>query len=252
MSDLTGNRQQEKADITAVFSPILILDPPKSGAENMAVDESLLDLATEKNRAVLRFYYWNEPTISLGYFQKDADIRDALIKNIPVVRRKSGGGAIVHDKELTYCLAVPPQHPFAKNHRLVLYEQFHRCIISVLAEAGISCCLFSDWKKTASKYAEMGGNNEFLCFKRFADGDIIAVYNGEPVKIAGSAQYRNKNRAVLQHGSILWDRSAAAPELPGILQLLENNRSKNHAENCNLTLEILRDCIIERVLTSIL
>jgi len=236
-SELTGS---------VVFSPLLIFDTPKSGAENMAVDESLLDLATERNMPVLRFYYWNEPTLSLGYFQKDKDV---VINAIPIVRRKSGGGAILHEKELTYCLAVPPGHPFAKNHRLVLYEKFHRCIISVLAGFGIECFLFSDWKKTSLKddiEFVSAGNEEFFCFKRFADGDVVSVYDGKLVKLIGSAQYRSKNGARLQHGSILWDRSEFAPELPGILQLLEN-KIENRLENSG-DVEVLRGRIVDEIL----
>src|SRR6185295_277604 len=55
--------------ITRVFDCRLIIDPPASGAHNMAVDEALLIDAAEHHTATLRFYSWKEPTLSLGYFQ---------------------------------------------------------------------------------------------------------------------------------------------------------------------------------------
>src|SRR5687767_13677741 len=85
----------------------LLIDPPASGAWNMAVDEALLASAAA-GVATLRFYTWSQPTLSLGYFQH-AHQRDAhaASRSCPLVRRASGGGAILHDRELTYSLAVP-------------------------------------------------------------------------------------------------------------------------------------------------
>src|SRR6188474_2624923 len=86
----------------------LIVDPPASGAWNMAVDEALLETAAISGLATLRFYTWQEPTLSLGYFQSAVD-RDHHPdgRDCPLVRRASGGGAIIHDRELTYSIALP-------------------------------------------------------------------------------------------------------------------------------------------------
>ena len=74
----------------------------------MAVDEALLETAASLGVPTLRFYQWQEPTMSLGYFQEYADrLRHAASAGCPTVRRASGGGAIMHDRELTYSLAVP-------------------------------------------------------------------------------------------------------------------------------------------------
>src|SRR6267154_2578314 len=80
--------------------PFLTADGPTQ----MAADEVLLEHAVATTRPALRFYVWNPPTLSLGYFQKFAD----RLSGLPVVRRQTGGGAIVHDHELTYALALPP------------------------------------------------------------------------------------------------------------------------------------------------
>ena len=85
----------------------LLHDPPAAGAWNMAVDEALLETAADSGVATLRFYQWNEPTLSLGYFQAATD-RDQhpASRDCPLVRRASGGGAILHDRELTYSMAM--------------------------------------------------------------------------------------------------------------------------------------------------
>src|SRR5688572_3671775 len=85
----------------------LIIDPPARGAWNMAVDELLLEEACRGARA-LRLYQWSEATLSLGYFQAAAERTEhTASRDCPLVRRASGGGAIVHHRELTYCLAMP-------------------------------------------------------------------------------------------------------------------------------------------------
>ena len=74
----------------------------------MAVDEVLLDAAAVREQLSLRFYGWSEPTLSLGYFQRVADRKQHIAsRECPLVRRLSGGGAILHDDELTYSFATP-------------------------------------------------------------------------------------------------------------------------------------------------
>src|SRR3954447_24341632 len=100
-----------------VFNCRLIIDPRAPGPHNMAVDEALLIDAAEHNTAALRFYSWNEPTLSLGYFQNYADRHQhAASLACAVVRRQPGGGAILHDRELTYSLALPTNHPLTKQN----------------------------------------------------------------------------------------------------------------------------------------
>jgi len=123
-------------------SIVLLLDPPAAGAWNMAVDEALLEAAAE-GQGTLRFYRWSEPTLSLGYFQQYADRRQhEPSRQCAVVRRPSGGGAILHDIELTYSLAVPSRHPLALD-RLGFYQAVHTALIAVLAEWGIEATMFA-------------------------------------------------------------------------------------------------------------
>ena len=87
----------------------------------MAVDETLLFDAAENGTATLRFYSWDEPTLSLGYFQRYADREQhTASRTCAVVRRQTGGGAILHDRELTYSLALPAQPSADKTKRASL------------------------------------------------------------------------------------------------------------------------------------
>jgi lipoate-protein ligase A len=207
-----------------------LIDPPGSGPWNMAVDEVLMEWSARASRCCLRFYRWEEPTLSLGYFQAYEDReRHRSSLGCPVVRRTSGGGAIVHDRELTYSVVLPRGHRLAMR-RLVLYRAIHAALIEALSERGITGCLFAGSGETPS------GRQPFLCFQRRAPGDVLVGR----IKIAGSAQRRSPG-AVLQHGSVLLARSPAAPELPGL-----NNLVEPHLEATQL-LEVWLDTLSQRL-----
>jgi lipoyl(octanoyl) transferase len=164
----------------------------------------LLEAAVNDGRCSLRWYRWEQPTVSLGYFQDASAIGGlAELADLPVVRRLSGGGAIVHDQELTYACALPAAHPFAQRPR-DLYERIHQRIIDVLAEFGLIAQLRGNHDKNR--------DSEFLCFGR---GDAFDVVIGKE-NILGSAQRRRKG-AILQHGSLVVRRSTHAPQFRGIL-----------------------------------
>jgi lipoate-protein ligase A len=186
----------------------LLVDPPATGAWNMAVDEILLDWAAASGGLAWRFYRWQEPTLSLGYFQACEDRgKHPPSRSCPIVRRPSGGGAIVHDAEITYCVVLPARHPLAVN-RLLLYRTVHESLVRVLTDWGIGASL-------CDSPTGLGLHSQpFLCFQRRSPGDVLV----QQAKIAGSAQRRCRG-AVLQHGSLLVRQSAAAPELPGIFEV---------------------------------
>jgi len=185
-----------------------VIEPaPQSGVRNMALDEALLEAALEQGQCAVRWYRWNSATVSLGYFQKsEAAAAIPRLNGLPVVRRLTGGGAILHHHEWTYSCAVPPDHPLAQTP-LQIYERVHERIIAALAERGVS----STFRGSSLSHAE----GEFLCFRRGDPRDV--VLNGQ--KIVGSAQRRRRG-AVLQHGSLLLRRSDYAPEFPGVLDLV--------------------------------
>lgn len=184
----------------------LILDPPAAGSWNMAVDEALLHSAAQHGVVTLRIYSWRVPTISLGYFQPFAERRGHPASlPCPAVRRATGGGAIVHDRELTYSLTAPDPHPHTRR-RDDWYDVLHTSWLATLTDWGVAATLCEQTDPTRER--------AFLCFLRRTKGDLL-LYE---TKIGGSAQKRSRH-AFLQHGSLLLDQSPAAPELPGISQL---------------------------------
>jgi len=186
----------------------LLLDGAADGAWNMAVDEVLLEATASTGRAALRFYGWREPTLSLGYFQSHTErAAHPASRNLAVVRRSSGGGAIVHDRELTYSITIPRHHHLARDAES-LYRKVHGALVQGLAAEGLIAELYE------GPSSSLEGREPFLCFQRRAQGDVIV----SQVKIAGSAQRRRRG-AVLQHGSVLYDTSPGAPELVGLRQL---------------------------------
>ncbi len=186
----------------------------------MAVDETLFRTVAATGRPTLRFYEWERPTMSLGYFQRAADRQQHLAsREAELVRRLSGGGAILHDQELTYSLVLPATHRLAQDTQ-ALYDAVHRSILDSLGaflHQGQS-----PWQMFLNDQpTELAAADEpLLCFQRRALGDILlrSTASGTEApthKIVGSAQRRRRG-AVLQHGSILLAASPLAPELLGI------------------------------------
>ncbi len=191
----------------------LLIDPPAPGAWNMAVDEALLESATAGGSGALRLYQWNPATLSLGYFQAAADREShAASRECPLVRRASGGGAILHDRELTYSIVLPQPAANALS-ATALYNSIHESLVAALVELGIPAVLHCPSAHQVSGPRQTAAE-PFLCFQRRTRGDVLC----QGAKIVGSAQRRRRG-AVLQHGSILLARSPQAPELPGIEDL---------------------------------
>lgn len=214
----SGDAEQARhaAEKTAAPLPVRLLrHPPAAGDWNMAVDSALLEAARDDGRAVLRLYQWARPTLSLGYFQRFEERRlHSASLEADVVRRESGGGAILHHFEWTYALILPKSSPWA-GRPPELYRGVHRTIVAELAACGIESRLWTPPPVPPAPPSPAPAAAEpFLCFQRRSDGDLVV---GD-WKIVGSAQ-RRRTGAILQHGSLLFDRSPAAPELPGLKQL---------------------------------
>jgi lipoate-protein ligase A len=193
-----------------------IVDPPQQGDWNMAVDEALLHSAAE-GITTLRFYEWSEPTLSLGYFQAwQQRETHAASRGCASVRRASGGGAILHDRELTYSFAAPVADRLSASVDS-LYLAFHETLVEALAGFGVSARLHGE----SGPAGQSASKQPFLCFQRRSRGDVLL----QQAKICGSAQRRH-GRAVLQHGSVILGTSAMAPEIAGIAQL------SGHAIRC--------------------
>ena len=168
------------------------------GATNMARDEAMLESASSRGLASLRFYTWTEPTVSLGYFQSSADRRPA---NLAWLRRSTGGAAIVHHHELTYAFALPSRPEWRSPESWIC--RFHYLVRDALITRGVG-----------SKVVVCGEEQKLgdvLCFLYQTPGDLVI----DGSKVAGSAQ-RKLRGALLQHGSILLRASAHSPQLRGI------------------------------------
>lgn len=217
----------------------VLIDAPADGAWNMAVDETLLASVADSDVPILRFYQWKQPTLSLGYFQQAAH-RDSHVSSVSadLVRRLSGGGAILHDNELTYSLIIPPTHPLSADTQ-DLYDCVHQAIVRELAvllprsQGHLSLC------DTPSQLT--AAEEPFLCFQRRSAGDIVwraenHVGNRNDHKVVGSAQRRRRG-TILQHGSILLQTSPLTPELPGITELTQQPiQAMDLAESLQATL----------------
>jgi lipoate-protein ligase A len=164
-----------------------------SPAFNMALDSALLE--SQGAPPTLRFYTWRPEALSLGYFQRIADVPAAKDAR-SVVRRITGGGAIHHANELTFSLAASADHPLYAGPIGASYERIHRAIASALRELGVEATLRGD-SALASDRAGTG-----MCFHDSTPLDL--VWNER--KGVGSAQRRKRGR-VLHHGSIKLDTS---------------------------------------------
>lgn len=199
----------------------LLIDPPLEGPQNMAIDEALLErCASEETPSLfptVRFYRWSRPTLSLGYNQdieSSLHVHECRARGIPIVRRPTGGKAVLHDQEITYSMIAsfssPPfQRTVFDNYRLIS-EALVKCLKSLGIQAMIA-------DEGASSYSRKGPE---ACFARLSRFEI----SYRNFKMVGSAQ-RRKRRAFLQHGSLLLDADRT---------LLKNLiRSKNSIQEMN-------------------
>ncbi|HWR28060.1 MAG TPA: biotin/lipoate A/B protein ligase family protein [Candidatus Thermoplasmatota archaeon] len=151
----------------------------KNAYSNMAIDKAILVVNSEGNvPPTVRFYGWSPPAISIGYFQsltEEIDIQACERFGIDYVRRITGGGAVFHEKELTYSIVVAESHPAIPKNILKSYGRICGAVMKGLLQLGIE-----------SEYAPIN--------------DIVT--GGR--KISGNAQTR-KFETVLQHGTVLMD-----------------------------------------------
>lgn len=169
----------------------LIVSPPMTGAENMALDEALLEsVSAGKAPPTLRLYAWNPPCLSLGYAQSagDVDQQALLAAGWELVRRPTGGKAILHTDELTYAVAGPTDQPLFQESVLVSYRRLSAGLLAGLRLMGLQPELQSG--------STPNGDNP-ICFQ--VPGAYELTVRG--MKLLGSAQLRRAG-GVLQHGSL--------------------------------------------------
>lgn len=171
----------------------------------MARDEALLITASQTGEITLRFYGWRPPTLSLGYFQRLDEFTGLHEREVPVVRRPSGGGAIWHDDEITYSMTGPfGAAPFPRR-AADIFEKLHLCICRGLGALGVEAGLCD----------APTGAAPLICFSVPQKYDIVAAGR----KLLGSAQ-RRKGGAFLQHGSLPLSANRYAPGAVSLGELL--------------------------------
>jgi lipoate-protein ligase A len=175
----------------------LIRSGPLSGACNMALDESLLEsVAAGRSLPVLRLYGWAPPTVTLGYFQRaesTVNLEACCRLGIDVVRRITGGRAVLHHREVTYAVISPERSPLFPGGILENYRVIARMLQQTLDSFGLATTLAPGRSRGSSG----SGAQQSACFTAPATYELLHA----GCKVTGSAQKRQGD-AFLQHGSI--------------------------------------------------
>lgn len=171
-----------------------IESPPGSGPLNMAIDEAIL--LAYQDRCVpptIRVYAWNPPCVSLGYFQSARDVHQELCqeRGIDLVRRLTGGRAILHQDELTYSVVVD-EGTLGARGVVASFRRICSAIIAGLQRVGIEAELKATKDRLSDRRAA-----DAACFATAARCDLMC----KDRKVVGSAQVRRAN-ALLQQGSL--------------------------------------------------
>lgn len=192
-----------------------LLDEGQSGVRNMAVDHALATQLVQ-DTGVLRLYTWARPTLSFGRNEPTRGLYDAAIaveRGVDIVRRPTGGRAVLHHNELTYAVVVGVG---ALGGLKETYGRINEALVQAMRMMGAPATLA---QATGPALPPDAGP----CFDVPAEGEVIAAGR----KLVGSAQVRI-GRAVLQHGSIILggdqriiaDLGGPAPAQPATLASL--------------------------------
>jgi lipoate-protein ligase A len=172
---------------------LIVDDAPRSGAANMAADQAIAEAcAAGASLPTVRFYRWAPPAVSLGRHQPLAEIdADAVAaRGYEVVRRPTGGRAILHIDEFTYSVAAPDSDPRMAGGVMDAYLRISNALMAGLRALGVAA-------DKAPGSVRVGKDVSAACFEAPSAYEITAG----PRKLMGSAQSRRAGY-VLQHGSL--------------------------------------------------
>jgi lipoate-protein ligase A len=164
----------------------------------MAIDDAILRAVAEGLAPpTLRFFGWTPPCLSLGYAQPAGEVdRQRLARfGYGLVRRPTGGRAILHTDELTYSVIAPMDEPRVRGGVVESYQQLSAGLLAGLARLGLNVRADKEYGP-----AEAGMAKGPVCFEVPSNYEIT-VGAGQPRKLLGSAQVR-KQGVVLQHGTL--------------------------------------------------
>ena len=169
----------------------LLATPPLGAVDNMAYDEALLRRAAATGEAVLRVYGWSGPALSLGRNQPARDDYDEGAmrdRGISVVRRLTGGRAVLHHREVTYSVTAPDAFGGTRRES---YRRINDLLVRGLHALGADASIAAPSRRSPAP-------STAPCFEEPTAGELVLGSR----KLVGSAQYR-EGGAILQHGSIL-------------------------------------------------
>lgn len=202
----------------------LIRDKDYDGFFNMAIDEAISIACGEgKSPTTLRFYGWKSPTISIGYSQKkesDINIQYCNSKGIDIVKRPTGGRAVLHENELTFSINASIQNPLFPKNILKSHKKISEALLLGINRLGINAELQYKSRKQISRHP--------VCFSATSIYELVA----DGKKITGCAQRRFKN-SFLEHGSIplKLDRTKLAAIIKTSLSVSDNKLESLYFEN---------------------
>ena len=166
--------------------------------ENMAIDEAIFRENQRRDTPpTLRFYGWSPPSVSLGYFQvtyREIDVEACISAHIDIVRRPTGGKAVLHEHDITYAVVAKESYHLFPPNILGTYRIISGCIADALSELGINAEMFADGRVSGEDLLKA------VCFSSPSNYELLV----DKRKICGSAQVRSRG-VFLQHGSILLD-----------------------------------------------
>ena len=174
----------------------LLYTPELPAVENMALDAALMERARLTEERVFRVYTWRRPTLSLGRNQTARGLYDpdtARARGVDVVRRPTGGRAVLHHREVTYSVTGPVASESDGESLRDAYASINRLLLDGLRRLGVR----ADLARPAVRAPLPSGAP---CFETPTEGELVVGAR----KLVGSAQFREQG-AFLQHGSILID-----------------------------------------------
>ena len=201
----------------------------KTGTENMQIDSDLLDMAIQKQlkEPIFRLYGWSPACVSLGRNQKDDFIDYDFLKskNVDVVRRLTGGRALLHDNEITYSFICPFSYLKNGENVKLSYIEISQILIEKFKQLGIEL-----------DFGEQNGIHTKFDYCMLISTGADLCYQGK--KLIGSAQCR-KEGYILQHGSILYDYN------PEFLEEIFKEKVKNIISVKEINPKLTKEDIID-------
>ncbi len=173
----------------------LIISPPAAGAWNMALDEAILESVVDHQALpTLRLYAWAPPCLSLGQAQpsSDVDLEELTARGWDLVRRPTGGRAILHTDEMTYSVAARLDEPRVAGSILESYRRLSGALLRGLELLHLQARADQEYP-----LPEGAQQNGAVCFEVPSNYEITVAGK----KLIGSAQARRLG-GVLQHGSL--------------------------------------------------